>query len=202
MTAPPMRPLPHFMFPKSILAQMRVEDTSSTPLWEILVPTTSNSGKPFSVHHHRLWDQMVERLAGGLTLIQPVRGTWVDPTTNETFVERMIPVRIMCTREQIIEICKETARFYDQRAVLASLVADQSVLVTNPNVRETTVTVDEQIAALAKPWTPSSLERASVTEPTSELKALKHAATGAATHEFGPDGELRPIATPFDNDED
>ncbi|MFE4332470.1 hypothetical protein ACFRQM_24520 [Streptomyces sp. NPDC056831] len=39
----------------------------------------------------------------------------------------MIPVRIMCTREQIVEICKETARFYDQFAVFATLVATETV---------------------------------------------------------------------------
>ncbi|MFD4948884.1 hypothetical protein ACFWNT_41865 [Streptomyces sp. NPDC058409] len=45
----------------------------------------------------------------------------------------MIPVRIMYTREQIVEICKETARFYDQFAVFATLVATETVLVSNPH---------------------------------------------------------------------
>lgn len=129
---------PHVMQPKSALTQMNVEDTATTPMWEILVPTVSNSGKPFSLRHHRQWDAHVTDIAGGMPLIHPVRGTWVDSARSdvdegpETFTERMIPVRIMCTRAQIIEICKETARFYDQLAVLASLVADETVLVTNP----------------------------------------------------------------------
>lgn len=143
MTFP--RPLPHIMQPKSALTQMNVEDTTSTPMWEILVPTVSNSGKPFSVRQHRQWDAHVTAIAGGMTLIHPVRGTWVDSARSDvdagpqTFTERMIPVRIMCTRAQITEICKETARFYDQLAVLASLVADETVLVTNP-----TATVTEE----------------------------------------------------------
>lgn len=124
------RPLPHLMKPKAILEHMSVQDTADTPLWEILVPTVSNTGRPFSVRHHRQWDAHVTAIAGGMTLIQPVRGSWVEPDSGEGFTERMIPVRIMCTREQIIEICKETARFYDQLAVL---VAEQTVLVTNPH---------------------------------------------------------------------
>lgn len=124
------RPLPHTMKPKSVLSEMTVEDTSSTPMWEILVPTVSNAGRPFTVRHHRQWDRMVKELAGGMTLVQPVRGSWIDGDAEYT--ERMIPVRIMCTREQIVEICKETAHFYDQLAVLATLVATETVLVTNP----------------------------------------------------------------------
>ena len=50
----------------------------------------------------------------------------------------MIPVRVMCTREQIVEICKETARFYDQLAVMATLVATETVLVTNPTASAAT----------------------------------------------------------------
>lgn len=131
MTFP--RPLPLMLKPKTILSDMVVEDTAETPLWEILVPTVSNSGKPFTVRHHRQWDQMVTDIAGGMTLVQPVRGTWVEPDTSATFTERMIPVRILCTREQIVEICKETARFYDQIAVLATLVATETVMITNPH---------------------------------------------------------------------
>ncbi|WP_181273599.1 hypothetical protein [Brevibacterium oceani] len=130
MTFP--RPLPHTMKPKSVLAEMTVEDTENTSMWEVLVPTVSNSGRPFTVRHHRQWDAHVKAIAGGMTLVQPVRGSWVEPDTGEEFTERVIPVRIMCTREQIVEICKETARFYDQLAVLATLVATETVLVTNP----------------------------------------------------------------------
>lgn len=126
------RPMPHMMKPKSVLAEMTVEDTASTPMWEVLVPTVSNSGRPFTVRHHRQWDAHVKAIAGGMTLVQPVRGSWVEPDSGEEFTERVIPVRIMCTREQIVAICKETARFYDQLAVLATLVANETVLVTNP----------------------------------------------------------------------
>ncbi|GGT56367.1 hypothetical protein GCM10010207_65350 [Streptomyces atratus] len=96
------------------------------------MPTVSNTGCPFSVRHHRQWDAMVKQLAGGMTLIQLIRGSWVDPVSQEDFAERMIPVRIMCTSEQIVGICKETARFYDEFSVLATLVATEPVLVKPP----------------------------------------------------------------------
>lgn len=131
------RPLPHTTKPKSVLSEMAVKDTQGTPMWEVLVPTVSNSGRPFTVRHHRQWDRHVKRISGGMTLVQPVRGSWVEQDTGEEFTERMIPVRIMCTREQIVTICKETARFYDQLAVLATLVATETVLVTNPTATAT-----------------------------------------------------------------
>lgn len=125
------------MQPRSVNASMTVENTESTPLWEILVPTVSNDGRPFSRRHHRQWDEHVKEIAGGMTLVSPVRGSWVDPESGHDFTERMIPVRIMCSREQIIEICKETARFYDQLAVMAYLVSEKTVLVTNPTAAKT-----------------------------------------------------------------
>jgi hypothetical protein len=125
--------VPHQMKSRTILSEMTVEDTAGLPMWEILVPTAGNDGTPFSVRHHRTWDARVKALAGGMTLLKPVRGSWVDPGTSTEYTERMIPVRIVCTEEQIVSICKETARMYDQLAVLATLVAERTVLVTNPN---------------------------------------------------------------------
>lgn len=127
--------MPHITRPRSTMADMVVEDTEATPLWEILVPTQGNDGTPFTRRHHQKWDTYVKDLAGGMTLVQPVRGSWVDRDTEYT--ERVIPVRIMCTEEQITQICKETARHYDQLAVLASLVSERNVLVTNPHATPT-----------------------------------------------------------------
>lgn len=136
-----LRPLPHMMKPKEILTDMTVEDTADAPLWEIMVPTMSNGGKPFSVRHHREWDEKVKAISGGMTLNSPVRGTWVDQ--GQTYTERVIPVRIMCTRAQIIEIAKETARHYDQIAVLAYRVSDTTVLVRNPHATALEAVVPE-----------------------------------------------------------
>lgn len=123
--------MPHVTKSRKIIAKMVLEDTANTPMWEVLVPTQGNDGTPFSTKHHEQWDAYVKALAGGMTLVKPVRGSWVEGGVDYT--ERMIPVRIMCTEAQIVEICKETARHYDQLAVLAALVSERTVMVTNPN---------------------------------------------------------------------
>lgn len=130
--------MPHVIKPRSTCNDMTVENTEDTPLWEILVPTVGNDGTPFTVRHHRNWDAHVQAIAGGMTLVPPVRGTWIDKQPESgpvEYTERMIPVRLMCTREQIEQICKETARHYHQIAVLATLVSTETVLVANPHAR-------------------------------------------------------------------
>lgn len=123
----------HLTRPRTILADMIVEVSDKRLMWEVLVPTVGNDGTPFSIRHHRQWDAFVKSLSGGMTLVSPVRGDWIDPTDGAEYRERMIPVRILCTREQIVQVCKETARHYDQIAVLASLVGTETVMVTNPH---------------------------------------------------------------------
>lgn len=123
--------MPHVTKSRAIIADMIVEDTADQFMWEVLVPTEGNDGTPFSVRHHREWDAHVKKIAGGMTLFLPARGSWEDDGVDYT--ERMIPVRIMCTREQIVAICKETARHYDQLAILAALIGTQTVMVTNPH---------------------------------------------------------------------
>jgi hypothetical protein len=92
-------------------------------LWEILVPTVRNDGRPIRTRQHRVWDARVRGIAGGLTILTPARGQWVSPG-GELFAERMIPVRIMATAEQIEVIADETARFYSQMAVMYYRVSD------------------------------------------------------------------------------
>ena len=123
----------HLTRPRSIIADMTAEVSDQQLMWEVLVPTVGNDGTPFSVRHHRAWDSYVKALSGGMTLIPPVRGDWIDPATSTEYRERMIPVRVVVTREQIVDLCKETARHYDQLAVLAYLIGTQTVMVTNPH---------------------------------------------------------------------
>lgn len=63
-------------------------------MWEILVPTVRNNGKPYRLRYHRIWDKRVREISGGLTIMSPVKGQWVNPD-GVLFSERMIPVRIM-----------------------------------------------------------------------------------------------------------
>ena len=100
----------------------------SKSMWEILVPTVRNDGRPFRLRYHKVWDEKVKDIAGGMTVIKPVNGTWVSPDGDE-FVERMIPVRIMCTREEIISIATMSKTYYDQLAILVYRISDECILV-------------------------------------------------------------------------
>ena len=97
-------------------------------LWEILVPTVHRkSKKPIKTRFHRVWDAKVRGIAFGLTILTPAKGQWVAQQgehEGETFNERMIPVRIACTEEQIKQIADITLAYYDQLAVLYYLVSD------------------------------------------------------------------------------
>jgi hypothetical protein len=97
-------------------------------LWEILVPRCWNSGDEIPVTHHREWDGMVRGVAGGLTILRTATGEWVNPD-GTLFRERMIPVRIACSEEDIRHIIDFTISHYDQEAVMAYKVSEQVLIV-------------------------------------------------------------------------
>lgn len=84
-------------------------------MFEIFVPTVTNDGKPFKTRFHRVWDNKVRELTGGLTIFKPAIGQW--EFEGELFKERMIPVRIMCTEKEMIDISDMSAKYYDQLAM-------------------------------------------------------------------------------------
>jgi hypothetical protein len=96
-------------------------------MWEILVPTVRNDGRPIKTRFHRVWDSKVRTITGGLTILPVSKGQWVSPN-GELFVERMIPVRIACSHEQIEQIITMTIKYYEQLAVMAYLIADEVIL--------------------------------------------------------------------------
>lgn len=98
-------------------------------MWEILVPTERRleSGKFYTTRYHRVWDEKVRAITGSLTILTPAKGQWVSPD-GELFVERMIPVRIVATRDQIDKIVDLTLSYYDQLAVLCYKVSDEVIL--------------------------------------------------------------------------
>jgi hypothetical protein len=103
-------------------------NTDEPKLWEILVPTVRRAdGKPIRTRFHRVWDNKVREISGGLTILTPAKGQWVAPD-GELFVERMIPVRILATRSQIEEIVDHTLGYYDQLAVLCYCVSSEVIL--------------------------------------------------------------------------
>lgn len=93
-------------------------------LWEILVPTTMPNGKPVRTKQHREWDRRVRRISKGLMVLQPTKGQWIAPD-NKLLTERMIPVRIACTRSQIEDIVNLTAVFYEQWAVMYYCISNE-----------------------------------------------------------------------------
>lgn len=98
-------------------------------LWEVLVPTIRNNGKPIRTRFHRVWDKKVRALTNGLTVLTPAKGQWVS-AEGELFEERMIPVRIACTGEQLSEVLKITADYYEQKAIFAYRISDTVKIYT------------------------------------------------------------------------
>lgn len=98
-------------------------------LWEILVPTEKRlePGKFYTTRYHRVWDAEVRKITGGLTILTPAKGQWVSPS-GELFVERMIPVRIAATHEQIDKIIDLTLVYYDQLAVMCYKISDEVIV--------------------------------------------------------------------------
>lgn len=101
-------------------------------LYEILVPTVRNGpsgggGTPIRTQFHRLWDAKVRAITGGLTIMTPAKGQWIAPD-GKLFSERMIPVRIMATPQQITQIADMTAAYYEQQAVMYYRISDEVVV--------------------------------------------------------------------------
>ena len=105
----------------------QTRDESKVSMWEILVPTIRNDGRPIRTRYHRVWDQKVREITGGLTILPVNKGQWVSPG-GELFIERMIPVRIACTRAQIEAIIQMTIGYYEQHAVLAYLISEEVII--------------------------------------------------------------------------
>ena len=85
-------------------------------LYEILVPCQWNDGEPVRTKHHREWDRRVRKIAGGLTILRPCKGQWVHE--DNLYEDRVIPVRIFCTQDQIEQIGRITIEHYEQEAVM------------------------------------------------------------------------------------
>ena len=95
-------------------------------LWEILVPTVRNDSRPFHTRYHKVWDSKVREISNGLTIMPVAKGQWVHK--GDLFKERMIPVRIYATREEMDKIVDMTGKYYDQVAVMAYLISDEVIL--------------------------------------------------------------------------
>jgi hypothetical protein len=96
-------------------------------LYEILVPRVWSHGTEISVEFHRLWDEKVRAVSGGLTILHPVKGQWVYQ--GKLIDEGVIPCRVIATREEIEQILAITLEHYhDQISVLAYKLSDEIIL--------------------------------------------------------------------------
>lgn len=100
---------------------------SDIQMWEILVPTVRNDGRPIRTRFHRVWDLKVREISGGLTIMAPSKGQWKSQS-GEWFLERMIPVRILATKDQIGHIIDLTLEYYKQEAVLCYAISDNVIM--------------------------------------------------------------------------
>lgn len=99
---------------------------NNLPMWEILVPASWGKTR-FTYEHHKEWDVFVKEIAKGLTIYRGVKGEWVSPD-GELFKDRIIPVRIACSEEDIHKIIDFTIKHYNQEAVLAYKISDQVII--------------------------------------------------------------------------
>jgi len=98
-----------------------------TELWEILVPASNNTDQKFSYEHHKEWDAFVKKTTGGVTIMKTSKGEWISPT-GRLYIDRMIPCRIICSKEQMLEIVDFTIAHYNQEAVLAYKISEDVIL--------------------------------------------------------------------------
>ncbi len=94
--------------------------------WRILVPTRIGK-KRIKFSHHKKFDEFVLRSVGGLTVYRGSKGYWTA-ATGEVFRERMIPVDITCSENQINIIADFIAVHYAQKAVYFYLVSENSFI--------------------------------------------------------------------------
>jgi hypothetical protein len=95
-------------------------------MWEILVPASNHKDK-FSYDHHKEWDAFVRQFSDGITVLRGAKGEWKSPD-GTVFKDRMIPVRIICTEEDIKRIVRFTIEHYNQEAVLAYMLSNTIIL--------------------------------------------------------------------------
>lgn len=105
-------------------------------LWEILVPTVRNDGRPFRLRYHRVWDEKVRDISGGITIMKPAKGEWVDSDTGDLYADRTIPVRFVATREEMKRIVAMSCVYYDQLAMMCYKVSDDVTIMSRAEAEE------------------------------------------------------------------
>lgn len=98
-------------------------------MWQIMVPCNYNDGKPVRTKHHKEWDKFVRKHTGGLTIMKPAKGQWVDYSTDKLYEDRVIPVNIIASDNDMKKIAKFTMSHYRQLAVLYFKISSETFIV-------------------------------------------------------------------------
>ncbi len=100
-------------------------------LWEVLVPHAFPDGKVIPVPYHRVWDEKVRQISGGLTIKPVEKGQWVIPhgVDRKLVLERMVPVRFMATRKEAVQIGEMTCEYYSQIAVMLYKISPEIIMI-------------------------------------------------------------------------
>ncbi len=100
-------------------------------LFEILVPTQyGDTLKPIRTKHHKNWDAWVRRISGGLTILKSAKGQWIHK--DSLFEEKVIPVRIFCTKKDMDKIVAFSFGHYRQHAIMFYVVSNECFIIENP----------------------------------------------------------------------
>ncbi len=92
----------------------------------------NGKGRRFDMNHHTAWDDKVHAITGGMTIHGTAKGKWVSPSGVE-FREKMIPVRIACTRVQIMEIGYMTRAHYEQEQIMIVRISEEVIFIGAEN---------------------------------------------------------------------
>ena len=89
-------------------------------LYQIMVPCNYNDGTPVKTRHHREWDRQVQAALSvkGMTILPPGKGKWTNPKDGITYHDRVIPVSLVATEDEMKKIAQITIKHYQQLAVM------------------------------------------------------------------------------------
>jgi len=69
----------------------------------------------------------VKNISGGITIMRTAKGEWESPT-GEQYMDRVIPVRMLCTVPQIKKIIDFTKKYYEQEVIMAYKVSNEIIM--------------------------------------------------------------------------
>lgn len=106
---------------------------SDKALWQIMVPCNFNDGKPVRTRHHKEWDRQIQNILSqkGMTIHTPGKGKWTNPKDGTTYVDRVIPVTLIASKDEMEKIAGITLKHYKQLAVLYFKISSETYIVNS-----------------------------------------------------------------------